>query len=151
MANQDRQPEQSKRQFWQAQEQQPLATELAQHVWIEKLQWNQDNLLPVICQDSASKQVLMLAWVNPEALALTLSTSQAHYWSRSRQALWRKGESSGNTQTINQVRADCDGDSLLYFVEQRGPACHTERANCFYWRLTATIAILDSALDSVQI
>ena len=91
-----------------------------------------DGLLPVIAQDAENGQVLMLAWANREALDLTLSSGQAHYFSRSRQELWRKGATSGNTQEVAGVRVDCDGDALLYLVRQTGPACHTGERSCFF-------------------
>lgn len=96
-----------------------------------------DGLLPVVTQDAVNGQVLMLAWVNREALDATLETGQAHYWSRSRQELWRKGATSGNTQEIVSVRLDCDGDALLYLVRQTGPACHTGEQSCFFTDLKA--------------
>src|SRR5690554_1943284 len=91
-----------------------------------------DGLLPVIAQDAHNGQVLMLAWANREALDLTMSSGQAHYFSRSRQELWRKGATSGNTQEVAGVRLDCDGDALLYLVRQTGPACHTGERSCFF-------------------
>ena len=94
------------------------------------------GLLPAIAQDADTGQVLMLAWMNREALQRTLETGQATYWSRSRRRLWRKGEESGHTQTVREIRADCDGDTLLLKVEQQGGiACHTGRRACFYNRL----------------
>ena len=99
---------------------------------IEQLQFNEQGLIPVIAQQQHSGEVLMLAWMNREALEETLSTQQVCYWSRSRQTLWRKGESSGNTQKLVEIRIDCDGDTLLCIVDQIGPACHTNRSNCFY-------------------
>jgi len=102
---------------------------------LAELRWNADGLLPAIAQDHESGQVLMLAWMNAEALRCTLEEGRAVYWSRSRQALWRKGESSGNVQVLQELRLDCDGDTLLLSVEQRGGiACHTGRAHCFYRR-----------------
>lgn len=98
--------------------------------------WDAQGLAPVIAQDAATREVLMLAYANAEALAKTLETGEAHYYSRSRQALWRKGETSGNTQRVLEVRYDCDADALLYLVEPRGPACHTGERSCFYRRLT---------------
>lgn len=95
------------------------------------------GLLPVIAQDYESGLVLMLAWINEEAWKLSLSTGEAHYWSRSRNKLWRKGESSGNVQEIVSVRLDCDNDAILFLVRQRGgAACHTGRQSCFFreWR-----------------
>lgn len=94
-----------------------------------------DGLLPVIAQDAENGQVLMLAWANREALDLTLASGQAHYFSRSRQELWRKGATSGNTQAVAGVRLDCDGDALLYLVRQSGPACHTGARSCFFTEL----------------
>lgn len=96
-----------------------------------------DGLLPVVTQDAADGQVLMLAWANREALDATLQSGQAHYYSRSRQELWRKGATSGNTQEIVAVRLDCDGDALLYLVRQTGPACHTGEQSCFHNHLRA--------------
>ena len=96
-----------------------------------------DGLLPVIAQDAENGQVLMLAWANREALDLTLSSGQAHYFSRSRQELWRKGATSGNTQEVAGVRLDCDADALLYLVRQSGPACHTGSRSCFFTELKA--------------
>ncbi len=89
------------------------------------------GLVPVVVQDRASGRVLMLAWANDEALALTLATRQATYWSRSRAEIWRKGATSGNTQSVVAVSLDCDGDTLLYEVDQLGPACHTGAQTCF--------------------
>lgn len=94
-----------------------------------------DGLLPVIAQDAENGQVLMLAWANREALDMTLASGQAHYFSRSRQELWRKGATSGNTQAVAGVRLDCDGDALLYLVRQSGPACHTGARSCFFTEL----------------
>ena len=100
---------------------------------MEKLGWNKGNgLIPVVVQDAKSKAMLMLAYANKEALEKTLSTGFAHYWSRSRGKLWMKGETSGHTQKIKRVVADCDYDALLYVVEQKGPVCHTGEATCFH-------------------
>ena len=98
--------------------------------------WNADGLVPAIAQDAGSGEVLMMAWMNRESLALTVATGQATYWSRSRQALWRKGETSGHTQRVIEIRLDCDADVLLLRVEQAGGiACHTGRRRCFFNRL----------------
>jgi len=94
-----------------------------------------NGLIPVVVQDAGSKEVLMLAYANEEALRKTLSTGYAHYWSRSRKKLWMKGETSGHTQKIKQVTTDCDYDTLLYVVEQKGPACHTGEYTCFHNKL----------------
>ncbi len=99
------------------------------------LTWPENGLLPVITIDSATGKVLMQAWVNREALAASASTGWAHYWSRSRGELWRKGDTSGHMQVIREIRSDCDGDTILYVVEQTGPACHTGRPSCFFRRL----------------
>ena len=99
------------------------------------VQWNADGLLPAIAQDWQSGTVLMMAWMNAEALRCTIDEGRAVYWSRSRQSLWRKGEQSGNVQLLKELRLDCDGDSLLLRVEQIGGiACHTGRQHCFYLR-----------------
>lgn len=107
--------------------------------------FNSDGLIPAIAQDATSGEVLMLAWMNSEALRLTLETGQATYWSRSRKALWRKGETSGHTQRIVDVRIDCDQDAVLLRVEQTGPACHTGATSCFY-----RVAGADGALRSIR-
>jgi phosphoribosyl-AMP cyclohydrolase len=100
---------------------------------MQKLDWKKmDGLIPVVVQDAKSKKMLMLAYANKEALEKTLSTGYAHYWSRSRGQLWMKGETSGHTQKIKRVFADCDYDALLYIVEQKGPVCHTGKDTCFY-------------------
>ena len=97
------------------------------------IKWNEQGLVPAIAQDWHSGEVLMLAWMNPQSLALTLSEGRAIYWSRSRQALWRKGERSGNVQQLRELRVDCDADTVLLKVEQIGGiACHTGRRSCFY-------------------
>ncbi len=100
---------------------------------MEKLDWNKGNgLIPVVVQDAETKAMLMLAYANKEALEKTLSTGFAHYWSRSRGKLWMKGETSGHTQRIKRVVADCDYDALLYVVNQKGPVCHTGADTCFH-------------------
>ena len=99
---------------------------------LQALPWNADGLLPAIAQQYDSGEVLMLAWMNREALAETLRTGRVCYWSRSRQSLWRKGESSGQVQMLKELRLDCDGDTILLKVDQTGPACHTGRRDCFY-------------------
>ncbi|MCL7941730.1 phosphoribosyl-AMP cyclohydrolase [Halomonas sp. ATCH28] len=99
---------------------------------IATIPWNADGLIAAIAQQHDSGEVLMLAWMNRDALLETLTTGRVCYWSRSRQTLWRKGESSGHRQRLVEARLDCDGDALLLRVEQQGPACHTGRPNCFY-------------------
>ncbi len=100
---------------------------------MKKLDWTKGKgLIPVVVQEADSKIILMLAYVNKEALAKTFTTGYAHYWSRSRNRLWMKGETSGHTQQIRRIVADCDYDTLLYVVIQNGPACHTGETTCFY-------------------
>ena len=96
------------------------------------LVYNDAGLVPVIAQDSQSKDVLMMAWMNEEAVNKTLETGKATYWSRSRSAFWIKGETSGHTQNVLDIRVDCDRDCILLIVDQMGPACHTNRISCFY-------------------
>ena len=96
------------------------------------LRYDAQGLLPAIAQDAATGEVLMLAWMNADAVARTLETGRVTYWSRSRQAFWVKGESSGHVQRLVELRVDCDRDTLLLIVDQEGPACHTNRRSCFY-------------------
>lgn len=104
--------------------------------WIDAIRFDADGLVTVVAQDAASGRVLMVAWANREALAETALTRRAVYWSRSRGRLWRKGEESGHTQRVAEIRLDCDGDVVLYAVEQAGGiACHTGRESCFHRRL----------------
>ena len=101
--------------------------------FLDQVTWNSDGLVPAIAQDAESGQILMVAWMNREALKLTVSENRAVYWSRSRQKLWRKGEESGNVQPLKELRIDCDNDVILMQVEQLGGiACHTGRVSCFY-------------------
>lgn len=101
--------------------------------WLDSVQFDAQGLVPAIAQDHLTGQVLMVAWMNREALALTVDSGHAVYWSRSRQKLWHKGEESGHTQLIKTIALDCDGDVILLRVEQLGGiACHTGRANCFF-------------------
>lgn len=110
----------------------PIGASLPWPEILESLPFNTDGLLPAIAQQVDSGEVLMLAWMNREAILETLSTGRVCYWSRSRQRLWRKGETSGHHQTLKELRIDCDGDTLLLLVDQHGPACHTRRSSCFY-------------------
>jgi len=104
--------------------------------WLDRVKWDDDGLVPAIAQDAQSHRVLNLAWMNREALARTIETGLAHYWSRSRGQLWRKGEQSGHVQNVKSLRLDCDADVVLVEVEQQGGiACHTGRQSCFYRRL----------------
>ena len=106
--------------------------------WLDEVAWNAEGLLPVIAQERGSKDVLMFAWMNREALALTAESGRAVYWSRSRGRLWRKGEESGHVQQVHEMRLDCDNDVLLLTVTQLGHepsiACHTGRHSCFFQR-----------------
>ncbi len=99
---------------------------------LDALKFNDQGLLPAVAQDVDSGEVLMLAWMNREAIEESLRTGAAIYYSRSRQQLWRKGETSGHVQALKELRIDCDGDAILLRVEQTGPACHTNRKSCFY-------------------
>jgi phosphoribosyl-AMP cyclohydrolase len=99
---------------------------------LEAIRFDGDGLVAAIAQQFDSGEVLMLAWMNRDAVTATLATGEVHYWSRSRAQLWRKGESSGQTQALKDFRVDCDGDTVLVLVEQTGVACHTGRHNCFF-------------------
>lgn len=104
--------------------------------WIEDIKWTEDGLVPAIAQDHQTGEILMMAWMNAESLQLSLAEKRAIYWSRSRKSLWRKGESSGNVQSLEEIRLDCDKDVILLKVKQIGDiACHTGRRSCFYKRL----------------
>ena len=104
--------------------------------WLNKVNWTQDGLVPAVAQEAGSGRVLMVAWMNREALSRTAQTGEAHYWSRSRKKLWHKGEESGHVQKVRSIRLDCDEDVILVEVEQVGGiACHTGRHSCFFQRL----------------
>ena len=104
--------------------------------WLDEVRWTEDGLVPVIAQDADSGEILMFAWMNREALALTAREGRAVYWSRSRQRLWPKGEASGHVQQVKDIRLDCDKDVVLLKIEQVGGiACHTGRRSCFFHRL----------------
>ena len=108
-------------------------SELKEQSWLDAVKWDDKGLVAAIAQDVTTLEVLMLAWMNRESLQLTLSTGHAHYWSRSRQALWKKGETSGHIQHLKELRLDCDGDAILMKIEQTGGiACHTGRRRCFF-------------------
>jgi phosphoribosyl-AMP cyclohydrolase len=105
--------------------------------WLDTIRWNADGLVPAIAQDADTGEILMMAWMNRESLRLTAEEGQAVYWSRSRNKLWRKGETSGHQQQVKAIRLDCDEDVILLKVEQKGGiACHTGRRSCFYRTLT---------------
>ena len=104
--------------------------------WLDRIKWTADGLVPAIAQDAGTGRVLMMAWMNREALQRTVACGEAVYWSRSRQQLWHKGETSGNTQKVQRIRLDCDADVLLLDIEQIGGiACHTGRQSCFFAEL----------------
>ena len=99
---------------------------------IDQIKFDNRGLVPVIAQSEKTKEVLMLAWVNKQALLKSFTTGLAHYYSRSRRDLWQKGETSGNIQEVKKILLDCDHDAVLYLVKQKGPACHTGARNCFF-------------------
>ncbi|MFA5081478.1 MAG: phosphoribosyl-AMP cyclohydrolase [Hydrogenophilaceae bacterium] len=106
--------------------------------WLNKVCWNDEGLVPAIAQDAATGEILMVAWMNREALKRTAETGEAVYWSRSRRKLWHKGEESGHTQKVLEIRTDCDEDVILIKIEQVGGiACHTGRKSCFFQKLDA--------------
>ena len=111
--------------------------------WLDDLRLDGGGLVPVIAQEARTGQIRMVAWANREALELTASTGAAHFWSRSRRAMWRKGESSGNTLAVRQIRIDCDGDVVLYLVDPAGPSCHTGATSCFYRRVADDGALVE--------
>ena len=101
--------------------------------WLDAVAWNEQGLVPVIAQEFGSNDILMMAWMNRDALLATLRLGEAVYWTRSRQKLWRKGEESGHIQKVKEIRLDCDGDTILLIVEQKdGIACHTGEHSCFF-------------------
>lgn len=107
---------------------------------LEAVHFDAYGLVPAIVQDVQSGQVLMMAWMNAESLRRTLASGETVFWSRSRQEYWHKGASSGNTQTVVELRVDCDGDTLLLLVHPAGPACHTGEMSCFYRSLSVSIS-----------
>lgn len=117
------------------------------NTWLEQINWNSDGLVPAIAQDANTGRILMMAWMNPEALQLSAERGEAIYWSRSRNRLWHKGESSGHIQKLQEIRLDCDQDVIVLQVEQLGGiACHTGRTSCFYrvlkdgeWQITEPV------------
>ena len=117
---------------------------MTQESWLERVRFDPDGLVPVVVQDARNGDVLMLAWATREALAETRVTGRAHFWSRSRGGLWRKGETSGHEQQLEQIRLDCDGDTVLYRVIPSGPACHTGQRTCF-----SSVVRADGGLEEV--
>lgn len=119
---------------------------------LSEINWNDEGLVPVIAQESATGRVLLLAWMNREALAVTVREGQAVYWSRTRASLWRKGEQSGHVQIVKDIRLDCDNDTVLLTVEQKGGiACHTGRHSCFFrqWQSDGWVEV-EPVLKSVE-
>jgi phosphoribosyl-AMP cyclohydrolase len=123
----------------------PVGASLPLSQVLDGLPWNADGLLPAIAQQHDTGEVLMMAWMNREALQETLRTGRVCYWSRSRRKLWRKGESSGQVQQLREMRFDCDGDTVLIKVDQTGPACHTGRRDCFYNLVEGDAVVVDRA------
>jgi phosphoribosyl-ATP pyrophosphohydrolase/phosphoribosyl-AMP cyclohydrolase len=113
-----------------------------------QIDWHKNPIIPAIAQEASTNEILMLAYVNEEAYQLTLSTGYAHYFSRSRQRLWKKGESSGHTQKIVDILLDCDADTLVFKIEQKGVACHTGRKSCFFTSVIQDKVILDKEVDT---
>ncbi len=112
-------------------------TQPSNNTWLDDIKWTSDGLVPAIAQDHKTGEILMMAWMNRESLELTVQEQRAIYFSRSRQTLWRKGESSGHVQKLHDIRLDCDADVILLKVEQLGDiACHTGRRSCFYQQLS---------------
>lgn len=118
-----------------------------------EINFGPDGLVPAIAQQHDTGEVLMLAWMNREAVRLTLTEGRACYWSRSRQALWRKGETSGQVQSLHELRLDCDGDAVLLRVDQHGVACHTGRRSCFFraWRGAEWVVIAEPEIAPEQL
>ncbi len=120
--------------------------------WLNKVNWQKDGLVPAIAQDAKTNRVLMVAWMNREALRLTSEKMEAVYWSRSRNKLWHKGEESGHVQKVKEIRLDCDADVILLMIEQQGGiACHTGRESCFFTRLEeGEWRVVDEVLKSPE-
>ena len=110
---------------------------------LDTLKYNADGLIPAIAQQFDTHEVLMMAWMNRASIEETLETGRVCYWSRSRNRLWRKGESSGQMQVLKELRIDCDADTILLLVDQTGPACHTGRRSCFYNKVEGDQVIID--------
>jgi phosphoribosyl-AMP cyclohydrolase len=117
---------------------------------LEEIKFDPDGLVPAIAQQHDTGEVLMMAWMNRDAIRASLSEGRACYWSRSRAKLWRKGETSGQVQQLRELRLDCDGDSVLLLVDQTGVACHTGRRSCFFraWRNTGWAVIAEPEISS---
>ena len=124
-------------------EHQPEGFQLSLKDALDNLKYNSDGLVPAIAQQHDTGEVLMMAWMNREAIEETLQTGRVCYYSRSRKTLWRKGESSGQVQMLKELRIDCDADTVLVKVDQTGPAFHTGRRDCFYWKADADNVTID--------
>lgn len=137
------------REYFQQLENFPDKTSIKLSDIIEQLTFNEQGLIPVIAQDATSKKVLMFAWMNKSSLIKTITTKRMTYWSRSRNQLWIKGETSGHSQAVKSMTFDCDGDAILCQIDQVGAACHTGRSGCFYLDVNfeqAHVRILGDAL-----
>jgi phosphoribosyl-AMP cyclohydrolase len=128
-------------------------TEMATQAVLDQIRFDANGLVPAIAQQHDTGEVLMLAWLNRDSLTETLATGRVCYYSRSRKALWRKGETSGQVQALKELRLDCDGDTVLLLVDQDGVACHTGRRNCFFraWRDGAWVEIAQSLIAPEQL
>lgn len=124
-------------------EHQPEGFQVSLKEALDNLKYNAEGLVPAIAQQHDTGEVLMMAWMNREAIEETLNTGRVCYFSRSRNTLWRKGESSGQVQLLKELRFDCDADTVLMSVDQTGPACHTGRRDCFYWKADANNVTID--------
>lgn len=116
---------------------------------LNQLTWQKDGLIPAIIQDAETKEVLMLAYMNEQSLRKTIETRETWFFSRSRQELWHKGETSGNRQVVKQINYDCDGDALLIYVEPKGPACHTGKISCFFNDIISTKPIIQQLIERI--
>ena len=125
-------------------ENQPQGTEIPLARFLKLVKFNSDGLIPAIAQQHDTKEVLMMAWMNETALLETINTQRVCYYSRSRQSLWRKGESSGQVQMLKSLTFDCDGDTLVLQVDQTGPACHTGRRDCFFFEVKGSEVVINS-------
>lgn len=139
----------AQKKFWLSYESAAKGTLISLTKVLDNLQFNEQGLLPVIAQDYQSKDVLMMAWMNRAALEESLVTGQVCYWSRSRQQFWRKGEQSGNRQYLQEMRIDCDGDTLLLLVSQQGGACHTQRRTCFYYTASKEVVVVNESVPKI--
>ena len=136
------------KQFFKRLEKEPRGYAHALDDVVAELNYNAKGLVPAIAQQYDTGEVLMQAWMNAESISRTLSSGKVCYWSRSRNRFWTKGEESGHTQSLKELRIDCDGDSLLLLVDQSGPACHTNRDSCFYFKVEQDKVVITSQAGS---